>query len=295
MADPIQQPAVIASNAESPRMLALKNLAKNLPVANSQVAQGQVAARNMQLQQAVAAAPASTNATATGQQVGAQQAQQAGAQQVEQAQKTTAIRGPLARIGTAANQEQQQQGEQKVQGLQQGAKQQEMDNAAKFAQVSEQAKKEYYDDQLQFERDENGRETMNTIQMSDWTRLKAQNAQDLQNKEQAAKQLLDRNLQMMQTAYDNVKEDLDQKYKLAKQSGDEQAAKEIQVMQQQAADRMAREKSRHDNGVGAWSTGGTIVGTAVGAYFGGAAGAQAGGSMGGAVGGAVGESNSSGE
>lgn len=265
MADPTQlQPE---QNAESPRMLALKNLAKNLPVANSQVAAGQAAARGMQLQQAVAAAPASTNTTGVAQQIGAQQAQQAGAQQVEAAQKTTAIRGPLARIGTAANQESSEQGQQKVAGLQQGAKQQEMDNVQKLASLSEDAKKQLYDDQMQFQKDEQGRTMLNTMQLLDYNKLKAQNDEQYKNNVQAAQQVQQRSMQAMDTAYKKVLEDLNQKYAVAEQQKDQRAMKQIAQMRADAQAAQERDQNRAKNNAAAMQAGVTVAATVASAVI----------------------------
>lgn len=289
MADPTQP----QSAGQSPRLLALRNLAKNLPAANSRIAEGQKAARDMQLQQAVAAAPASTRSTQAAQQIGQQQAATAGKQMVESAAAATAPKGTLARMGGQAVEEQQQQAQSRIAGLQAGSREQQMDNVQKFATLSEKAKQELYDKQMQFARDEQGRTLFNEQQLADWARTKAQSSEEFKNYAQQAEKLSKRRLQAMEYANKLVQEDLAQQYKIAEEQKDRKTAQDIRVMQQQAADRAEREKARHANGVGAWTTGGAIVGTAVGAYFGGPAGAAAGGQLGGSIGGAVGSSTSS--
>lgn len=282
MADPIQTP-------QTPRMQALRNLAKNLPVANSAVAQGQQAARQMQLQQAVQAAPPSIKTTQAAQTIGQQQAAGAGKQMVESASAATAPKGALAQIGNQAVQEQQQQSSAKTAGLAAGSKEQQMDNVEKFAALSESAKKELYDKQMKFDKDENGRTLFNAEQLADWTKLKARNSEEYKNYAQSATQISKRNIQAIEHAYALIEEDLNQQYRVAEEKNDRKAAEEIRRMKKDAADRLEREKTRYNNSVGAWQAGGTIVGTAVGAYFGGAAGAKIGGQVGGQGGTAIGQ------
>lgn len=280
MADPVQQ--------ETPRMSALKNLAKNLPVANSQVAQGQSAARGMQLQQAVQAAPASTNTTTTAQQIGAQQAQQAGVQQVEAAQKATAVRGPLARMGTAAVQEQAQQGQEKLSSLQAGAREQAMDATQRLAALDASTKKEMYDDQIQFEKDENGRTKFNTIQLADYARLKAENDEQYKNYAQQATQASSRRLQAMDNAYRVLTQQLEQKYKLAEQKKDQDSMRQIIATKQAMEEKIAKEKAKAANTNAMFSTAGTVIGGVIGAVGGGTQGAGVGMAAGGAAGGLAG-------
>lgn len=287
MADPIQQPDPNAP-AQTPRMLALKNLAANLPAANSQIAQGQKAAQQMQLQQAVAAAPPSTKTTQAAQGIGAQQAGQAGQQMIETATKETGKRGLTSQLGHQVTQEEQLESQKQVAGLKQGSQEQQLDNVEKFAKISEKAKQDLYDKQMQFHKDENGRTVFNEEQLADYKRTAAQGSEDFKNYSQSADQINQRNLEMMKQAYRLVDEDMTQKYNEAKAKGNFETMKQIQQDRSDMNDRMAREKARAQNSNGIWSTGGTVVGGVVGAVFGGPAGAAVGMSVGGAAGSAIG-------
>lgn len=288
MADNVQQPT-------SPRLLALQNLAGQLPVANSRIAQGQQAARDMQLQAAVAKAPASSsNITRSAQDTGAQVAQNVGTQMVQNAQQQIQQQGQVGQLG---NQEQQQINQAQVFGLQQGAREQAMDNVQKLASISQEAKQELYDQTMQLQKDEAGRTFFNERQLADYARLNAQSDEDFKNKAQQAEQVSKRNLQAMETAYNLVQEDLNQRYDLAKQRQDQATMKQIQEMKIAADRQMTKERNRAANNAAAWQAGGTIVGAVAGSFIpipgvGTAAGAMMGASLGGAAGGIIGSQTS---
>lgn len=270
--------------AESPRMIALRNMAGQLPVANSRIAQGQQAARNMQLQQAVAAAPVAAPVTQSAQQAGAAQAQNAGTQMIDTAKQALQQNQQIGQVGL---QEQQNVGQAKAASLQAGQKQQAMDNVQRLAVVDENAKQQLYDAQMKFEKDQAGNTLFTEQQLADYAKVQARDDQEYQNAVQKANQLSQRNIQMIDAAYNKVAEDLRQKYNIAKQKGDEQTAILIRQQQEATAEAIQREKNRIANKQAMWAAGGTIVGTVIGA-FGGPAGAVAGGSLGGAAGGMVG-------
>jgi len=265
---------------ETNRLQALKNLAANIPVANSRVAAGQQAARDLQLQKAVAAAPAGTGAKAA-QGIGEQQAQTAGQQMIQNAQQGIQQTGQVGQLGLA---EQARQNQSTAFGEQMGAQQQAMDNTQRLANISEKAKQDLYDKQMQFQKDENGRTVFNAIQMADYAATTAQSQQQYQNYAQQAQDLNQKNLEVMQTAYENVIEDLNNKYEAAKQQGDQDTMREVAQKKHDADVAMQDAKNKAANNSAAWSAGGTIIGAVAGAVIGGPAGAMVGASAGGALG-----------
>lgn len=274
MADPVQ--------TMSPRQKALQNLSNQLPVANAKVAAGQQAARDMQLQQAVAKAPVGANTTQAAQQTGAAAATSAGAQMVDAAQNQVKQQGQIGAVGLA---DQQAQAQSNVAGLRQGARQQELDNVQKFAQVSEAAKQEMFDKQMNFTKDEQGRTFFNERQLADFARLTADNDEQFKDYAQNAEQLNKRKLQSMEHAYKITMQDLQQKQNLAEQKKDQQAQLQINQIRKEIEEKMQRERARAANRAAAWQAGGMIVGAAAGAFVGGPAGAMAGAQLGGAAGG----------
>lgn len=274
MADPVQ--------TMSPRQKALQNLSNQLPVANAKVAAGQQAARDMQLQQAVAKAPVGANTTQASQQTGAAAATSAGAQMVDAAQNQVKQQGQIGAVGLA---DQQAQAQSNVAGLRQGARQQELDNVQKFAQVSEAAKQEMFDKQMNFTKDEQGRTFFNERQLADFARLTADNDEQFKDYAQNAEQLNKRKLQSMEHAYKITMQDLQQKQNLAEQKKDQQAQLQINQIRKEIEEKMQRERARAANRAAAWQAGGMIVGAAAGAFVGGPAGAMAGAQLGGAAGG----------
>lgn len=278
MADPMQP-------TQTPRMLALQNLANQLPVSNSRVAQGQQSARDIQLQRAVASAPAKANITQTAQQTGAAAAGQAGQQAVERAQSQAQQQQQVGQLGL---QEQQRAGQARVFGLQQGAKEQAMDNVQKLAQVDEKMKQELYDKQTKFEKDEAGRALFNDRQLADYAKLNSQSDEQFKDSAMKSDQLSKRKLQAMEAAQQVVNQDLNMKYEQAKQKGDNQLMQSIVQQKRDMDKKIMEEKNAAANRQAMWQAGGTIVGGVAGAVFGGPAGAAAGASAGGALGGLAG-------
>lgn len=270
--------------ADTTRMKALKNLSNSLPVANAQVAAGQNAARQMQIQSAVKAAPQKAG-TATAQETGASVAANAGQQMIQNAGQTIQQQQQVGQVGLA---EQARQNQAEVQSLASGGREQTMDNVQRLAALDSKAKKELYDDQMSFARDENGRTIFNEQQIADYARMNAKSNEEFKNYAQVATQASNRKLQLMETAYKKVQEDLNFKYAEAKQKGDQAAQKQIASDQSDMAARMQRERAKAANNGAMWQTGGAIVGTVVGGIYGGPAGAMAGGAAGGAAGSMIG-------
>jgi len=267
------------------RGMALQNLSKQLPVANARIAQGQQAAQTMQIQQAVKAAPPVQNTQQAAAQTGAAVAQSAGAQLIQNAQQGVQAQGQVAQV---AQSEQVRAGAERLEGLSQGAKQDSVDNVQKLAQINEQAKQELYDRQMTFAKDARGRTLFSQEQLLDYAKTKAQSDEEFKSYTQSVQIATQRNLQAMETAYRNVDADLKQKQALAEQTKDQDAARRIAQMRQDAADQMARETAKANNNAAIMTTVGMVAGAAAGAMTGTPQGAMAGASLGGALGGMAG-------
>lgn len=278
MADPVQQ-------GQTPRMRALQNLASQLPVANQKVAAGQQAARDIQLQRAVQAAPTAAPTTQAAQTTGAAMAAQAGQQAGERAQQQVQQAGQIGGLGLA---EEARAGQARVSGLQSGAREQQMAGAQKLASISEKAKQEVFDKQLQFDRDEMGRVQFNERQLADYARVQSKTDDQFRDYTQKMEQLNKRNLEAMEHAYRVVEADLTQKYNEARQKGDQKAMLEAEQIKKEMAEKIQKERNKASNTAAMLGTVGTIAGGVVGAIYGGPVGAAAGASVGGAAGGMVG-------
>lgn len=262
----------------TPRMKALQNLSNQLPVANSSVAQGQQAAQDMQLQQAVQKSAPTANTTETAQQTGAAAAQ---SQLVNNASNQVKEQGQLGQVALGEQKTQQQAA---LGGQQAAATQSQMNNVQRLASVSEKAKQELYDDQMSFQKDEAGRTLFNSTQLDDYARIKARSDEELRNYQQTATQLSNRKIQAMEQAQKLVNLDLEHKMDIARQQGNQQAIVDAQKIQNDMQAQISREKSRAANKAGAITAVTTIAGTVAGGVFGGAPGAAAGGAGGKAVG-----------
>ncbi len=267
--------------ADPAKLQALKNLSAALPVANSKVAAGQTAARQMQIQNAVKAVPVGAVTAPTAQETGAAAAQQAGQQKVQAAQQNVQQQGQIGQVGL---QEQNTANQNQIQSLQQGSREQQTSAVERLGNLDAKLKQDIYDKNIQFQKDETGRTVLNETQMADYARVNAQNDQQYQNYAQTAQQASQRNLELMNVAHQKIMEDLDVRYEKAKQAGDQATMRDIANMKYETDQRMQREQARAANSAAAWTAGGTVLGGALGSLAG-PAGAQAGAGVGGALGG----------
>jgi hypothetical protein len=271
------------------KLTALQNLQNQLPVASQRVAQGIQAARDIQLQQAVAKAPTGAAIAPAAQQTAAAAVQQTGQQQAQAAQQMVQQAGQVGQLELG---EQKMSGQQAVFGAQQAAEKQELDNVQRLSQLDMNAKKELYDNEISFKRDEAGRTLFNQRQLADYAKQNTISDEQFKNYAQQAEQVNKRNLQAMESAYNIIAENLKQQSAIAEQNKDQAAKKQIQEIQIELQKRMAKARARAANNMGAWTAGGTVVGAVVGGVAGSliapgagtAAGAAAGASVGGALG-----------
>lgn len=272
-------------NLNNPRLRALQQLQSQMPQANQGVANQQAAARDIQLQNAVQKAPAGTPSTSAGQVAGAAQATNAGQAMIKQAQTNVKQQGQMGDVGIQATQTEaaRQLGEQKI-----GLEEQKTNNIARLAALDSRAKKELYDDQMQFQRNENNRTMLNDIQLSDYAKLNAERGEAYKNYSQSVKQISDRKLQAMQQAQSVIEQRLKQEQAKSEQEKNNGLIEELNYLQRNAAAKIRKEQAHNGNMTAAGGAIGTVAGAVVGAYFGGAGGAMAGGAVGGGLGTAAG-------
>ncbi len=270
--------------ADTAKQQSLQSLANALPVANQQVANQQKAARDMRVQQAVAAAPKAAPIASTAQNTAAGVEQQAGSDAVGRAQSLIQTEQQVGAQGLA---NQQQTAEQTVSDAKQGAQQGSFDNAQRLEAVDAKAKKELYDDQLQFQKDQDGQTLFNETQLMDYAKLNAQKNEDLKNYAQLADQAHQRKIEIMQAAQGKLEEELKFEYSKDKQDQDQASILKIRQTINDMNKRIANAKSSRANKAAGWNAGGTIVGEVIGGIYGGPEGAAAGGKAGGATGSSI--------
>jgi hypothetical protein len=276
---------MLTNKPESNRYSALKSLEGALPVVNQNVAKQQKAARDMQLQAAVAKAPASSPTTTTAQQTGSAAATQANEQGMTQAQQL--IEGQ-AKLATAGLQMKSNEVENNLAGQQLAARDNSMDNVQRLANISESAKRDLYDKQMSFQKDEDGRMMFNERQLIDYARSNAETEEQFQNYAQTADQIHDKKIQVLEAAYAKLDEQLKFEYAKNKQDQDQGLTLKLDKMKRDMEKKIREDKTRRANNQQAWKSGGQIVGAVIGGIYGGPTGAAAGGQAGGAAGGAIG-------
>lgn len=266
-----------APTSQTSRMTALQNLQNQLPVASQKLASGIQAARDIQLQQAVAKAPTGAAIAPAAQQTAAAATAQTGAQQVEAAKQMVQQAGQLGQLQLG---EQQMTAQQQIAQQQQAARQQEMTNAERLGRLDLAAKKELYDSEIQFKKDEAGRTLFNERQLADFAIRNARSEEEYRKFEQDAQLLAKRDLQASEAAFALVMEDLKQQWTIAEQRKDQAAKEEIVRIEATARAAMERKRARAANSAAMWSSGGMIVGAVAGALIAGPGGYAAGAAIG---------------
>lgn len=244
--------------AETLTQRGLAGLAGQMPVRNKAIADQQRAARMLQLQQAVAGLP--TGAAPTAQQaagMGAAVAQQAGAEQVARAQQATK---QSAQIGQLGLQEQQLAGQQQITAAQQAGQQESLDQASRLAALDASAKKELFDNQLQFRKDQADRTLFTERQLADYKRMTAGQEEDFKNWSQRSRQLHDRNIQVLATVNARLEEALQQQYAVGKQQQNQALIKELAELKRDNDRRLVEAKAKAANTAAMW---GAIGGAAM--------------------------------
>lgn len=276
---------------ETPRQKQLKALANQFPIANQQVAQGQQAARTIQMQNLAKQAPGSA---------GLRQAQATGGEAAQQAtqiaqKSATDTQNQQAIIGQAGMEEQGRQGREELAAANNNLQQQQIVKENQLSQLGSDVKQQLFDKQMSFKQDELGRTQFNDRQLMDYAILKAKNAQDFDKYKQAATQAYDRQAALVQQAMNVYTTGIQQHFEKSEQNLDQ--ASKLRIGEALAAAQRSgtRKSNNAKNKAAAWQAGGTVVGTAVGAYVGslygsGTGGAMIGGALGGGIGSAVGGS-----
>lgn len=243
----------------------LAALAGQMPVRNQQIAQQQKAARALQLQQAVAGLPPQ-QAPITREQVGTiagQMTQAAGQQQVGRAKEAMQTGEQLAKLG---QQETAMLGQQRLATLSGLAEQEAMDQTSRLAQIDQAAKKEIFDNSLQFKRDEADRTMFNERQLMDYAINSANREEAFRNWEQKTKQYSERNIKMLEVAANKVQQALETGYNENKQKLDQKAKLELVQIRRDIDNRLARARAKSANMkmmAGAASTIMTVAGSAL--------------------------------
>lgn len=243
--------------AETLTQSGLAGLAGQMPVRNKIVADQQRAGRLLQLQQAVSGMTpqqAPTAAQAAG--MGATIAAQAGKEQVEQAQQQVQQAGQLAKLGQA---ETELSAAQRISALQTGVQKEQLDQTARLAALDDRAKREMFDAELQFKKDQNDVALFSERQLADYKRLNAQRDQDYANWAQKAKQTHDRNVTMLQTISDRLAEVEKNNYMIGNQKLNQAQALELAQLKRDNDRRLARAKARAANTATMWGAAGGMM------------------------------------
>jgi hypothetical protein len=258
----------------------LQKLSLSLPQKNQQLAQGQQQARQIQLQEQIKQANP-YGGPQVAQQMGAQQAQQAGKIQLESQQKGQQQSQMIGQMGL-----EQQARAQRETGAQQqlalGANQR--DTANRLAGLSSGLENQLLNDQLQFQRDQAGQTVMNDRQLMDYAALKSRNAEEYSEYAQAANQMAQREIQLLEASYRKISQALNQNYIKKGKPLDQALRKELAEKKQATEKAIQKKKNAAANRSAMFRAGGAILGAVVGTIAAPGAGTAAGATAGASIG-----------
>lgn len=217
----------------------LEKLAMSLPQGNQQIAQGQQAARQIQLQEQIKQAPQAMGPAAA-QQMGAQQAQQAGAIQLGAQQKGQQQAQLMGQMGLEQKaREQRQAGHEQQLSL----NEQQMDFANKINKLDTKLKNQLLDEQLVFQKDQANQGYLNERQLLDYAMTKARSREDFLNYQQQVEQVSSREIQMMEAAAKKLGQAIEQGYISKKRGLDNELKKDL-IQKKRAIERRIAERKR---------------------------------------------------
>ena len=262
-------------------MALINALANSMPVANQKLQNQRKAAADLQLQQAVAAAPAAAPVQPSAAALGGASAQAIGTKQVAAAQQNVQQQ---ANLGATAIADKAAQIQNNLTSVKQGIQQQQLGAEERFGNLSMQAKQQMFDSRKQFAMDENGRKFLNERQLLDYARASGIKDEQFRNYAASAEQAHRRNLQTLDVADQKIKAALKQAFATNEQGKNQELIRELSQRKADMEKRIADAKANAANNRGMWVAAGTVAGAVVGSIVPGA-GTAAGAAIGGALGG----------
>jgi hypothetical protein len=231
--------------AETLTQSALANVAGQMPVRNKLIADQQRAARMLQLQQAVASMPSAAAPTKEqAAQMGATVAAEAGKGAVNRAQQLLESSAQLGKLGQA---ETALAGEKKLGAATEAARKESLDQTSRLAALDDAAKREVFDRQLQFSKNQANQTQFTERQLLDYARLNAQKDEDFKGWQQRAEQLHRRNIETLKVIDARLTQALQQDYLNKGQKLDQQSRREIAALKQENARRLREAQAKGAN------------------------------------------------
>jgi hypothetical protein len=243
--------------AETLTQSGLATMAGQMPIRNREIAEQQKAARLLQLQQAVSQmGPQQMGTPQQAQQMGASMAGQAAAEKVGRAQEMIQTSSQLGKMG---QRETQLAAQKELGALQSQAQQEQLNQTARLAALDDSAKREMFDAELQFKKDQANNTLFSERQLADYQRLKASRSQDFQNWAQRAEQLHARNVATLEMINARINEALQQEYRTGKQKLDQETTRQLGEMKRDVEMRLAKARAKAANTAASWGAVGSVL------------------------------------
>jgi hypothetical protein len=270
--------------AVSTRLQALEQLSQKL----RPTSKGQQAARDIQLQQAVAASRGQPQTAQTSGAIGTA----AAATRTQQA--SAGIEGAMKQQGQIAQMGSQQQQHEMGMSQQQGQlalRNESLTGQQRLDRLGRETRREILDSRMQFEQDQAGQALLNDSQLLDYAVMSGKSKQQLADYQQTAEQSHARKSQLMERAHQVVSDALKRGYISKGKQLDQESKRQLLEMKQYAEKQARDKQNAAANRNAMFTAGGTLIGAVAGGMIGsvaGPAGIAAGASLGASLGGGAG-------
>ena len=179
-------------------------------------------------------------------------------------------------------------GQQKLGAAQETARKETLGQVERLANLDAIAKKELFDNELQFRKDAANNTFFTERQLADYKRQAATSDEQMRSWANTAQNYHKRNIASLEAVYNKLTEITKNDFMVGEQRLDQAARKEIIALQKDTERRIRDAKNRAAKAVAGWQLGGAVLGGVGGAFLGGPAGAMAGAQAGSALGGTIG-------
>lgn len=263
-------------------------IAQGMPRQTSATLQGMENARVLQMQNMFGQTSNPNQNPLTNTQIAQQGSVQQGQAQTARVQATQQNAKGLGQLGQMELQNQKALAQERNFGRQQQLEKQQQQNLAKVASLNSQVKRDLFEKNMEFKKDELGRTQFNDRQLADYALLKARTEEDYANYEQEVGQASEMKMQILKQSYHVITQSMKQMFEQEMSTLDNFQREDLARAQANVQQKIKEEQAKARNRSSLWVAGGTVVGAVIGGVVGAVGGAGVGAAPGAAMGASIG-------
>ncbi len=256
---PAVQPTAPAPYQKSNRAKYLEQLASKISYAQPDIQQGLEQARQIQLQQAIAQSTGS-NIPAMAGQIGTGMANLQAEQTAQQAKTAADQLTTVAALGS-----EQRKTESKARAAVRDVKlnQKQIELGNQLTKLDRSVRDKLLDKQLKFKLDSAGQALLSSRQLLDWTALNAEKDEQFKNRAQIMEQAYDKKIQILDTAKNKIRQQIEQAYLEEKQTLDNRTIYQLKEQEEALKLAIQREQAKKASRAAMYGGIGSMVGLGV--------------------------------